>query len=173
MRDVVRLFLEDCPVRLAAIRAAITAGDMEALRTAAHALRGAAGTLSASGLVEAASVLERIGAEKRTDGCGGGVEDIERARRRSSRLRCRRWKERPRMPDDTRLRALVADDDRVTATVLAASLRRWNFDVVMAHNGEEAWDAIRGPIAPSLAILDWMMPGRRRPDALLAHSPAA
>jgi signal transduction histidine kinase/DNA-binding response OmpR family regulator/HPt (histidine-containing phosphotransfer) domain-containing protein len=67
MRDVVRLFLEDCPVRLAAIRAAITAGDMDALRTAAHALRGAAGTLSASGLVEAASVLERIGAEKRTD----------------------------------------------------------------------------------------------------------
>ena len=67
MRDVVRLFLEDYPVRLAAIRAAITAGDMEALRTAAHALRGAAGTLSASGLVEAASVLERIGAEKRTE----------------------------------------------------------------------------------------------------------
>ena len=33
------------------------------------------------------------------------------------------------MPDETRLRALVADDDRVTATVLAASLRRWNFDV--------------------------------------------
>src|SRR4051812_44911738 len=63
------------------------------------------------------------------------------------------------MPDDTRLRALVADDDRVTATVLAASLRRWKFDVVMAHNGEEAWDAIRGPIAPALAILDWMMPG--------------
>ena len=67
MRDVVRLFLEDCPVRLAAIRAAIIAGDMDGLRNAAHALRGAAGTLSASGLVEAASVLERIGAEKRTE----------------------------------------------------------------------------------------------------------
>jgi phosphoserine phosphatase RsbU/P len=63
------------------------------------------------------------------------------------------------MPDETRLRALVADDDRVTATVLAASLRRWNFDVTMAHNGEEAWDAICGPASPALAILDWMMPG--------------
>jgi sigma-B regulation protein RsbU (phosphoserine phosphatase) len=63
------------------------------------------------------------------------------------------------MPDETRLRALVADDDRVTATVLAASLRRWNFDVTMAHNGEEAWEAICGPVSPALAILDWMMPG--------------
>ena len=40
---------------------------MDGLRNAAHALKGAAGTLSAAGVVEAASVLERIGAEKRRD----------------------------------------------------------------------------------------------------------
>ena len=67
MRDVVRLFLEDCPARLAAIREAITARDPEALRHGAHALRGAAGTLSAAGVVEAASALERIGAENRLE----------------------------------------------------------------------------------------------------------
>lgn len=60
---------------------------------------------------------------------------------------------------EARLHALVADDDRLTATVLAASLRRWNFDVTMAHNGEDAWRVISGPAMPSLAILDWMMPG--------------
>lgn len=63
------------------------------------------------------------------------------------------------MPVETRLHALVADDDRVTAAVLAASLRRWNFDVTLAHNGEDAWNVICGPTMPSLAILDWMMPG--------------
>jgi signal transduction histidine kinase/DNA-binding response OmpR family regulator/HPt (histidine-containing phosphotransfer) domain-containing protein len=63
MREVVRLFLEDCPLRLSAIRAAITAGDAGALRAAAHALRGAAGTLSARGVVDAALVMERMGAE--------------------------------------------------------------------------------------------------------------
>jgi DNA-binding response OmpR family regulator len=64
------------------------------------------------------------------------------------------------MPAEPRLHALVADDDRVTATVLAASLRRWNFDVSMAHNGEDAWRLICGATTtPSLAILDWMMPG--------------
>ncbi len=58
-----------------------------------------------------------------------------------------------------RLQALVADDDRVTTTMLAASLRRWNFDVTIAGNGEDAWRVISGPAKPSLAILDWMMPG--------------
>jgi phosphoserine phosphatase RsbU/P len=63
------------------------------------------------------------------------------------------------MPDEVRLSALVADDDRVTATVLAASLSRWHFDVTTAQNGEEAWERICGPEPPVLAILDWMMPG--------------
>jgi signal transduction histidine kinase/CheY-like chemotaxis protein len=65
MREVIRLFLEDCPARLSAVRSAIAAGDAEGLRGAAHALRGAAGTLSARGVVDAAMVLERMGAENR------------------------------------------------------------------------------------------------------------
>jgi two-component system, sensor histidine kinase len=65
MHEVIRLFMEDCPMRLSAIHAAVVSGNAEALRNAAHALRGAAGTLSAGGLVEAALVLERLGAENR------------------------------------------------------------------------------------------------------------
>jgi PAS domain S-box-containing protein len=67
MTDVIRVFLEDLPVRLAAIRDAVTARDAVGLRAAAHALKGAAANLSAGGLVEAASVLERLGAESRLD----------------------------------------------------------------------------------------------------------
>jgi PAS domain S-box-containing protein len=67
MTDVIRLFLEDLPKRLGAIKSAVTARDAEALRTAAHALKGAAGNLSAGGLFEAARALERVGAESRMD----------------------------------------------------------------------------------------------------------
>ena len=63
--DVIQLFLEDCPARVAAIKAAVDAGDAERIRAAAHALKGAAGSLSATGLFQAAHVLERIGAERR------------------------------------------------------------------------------------------------------------
>ena len=67
MTDVIRVFLEDLPVRLAAIRDAVTSRDAVGLRAAAHALKGAAANLSAGGLVEAARVLERLGAESRMD----------------------------------------------------------------------------------------------------------
>jgi two-component system, sensor histidine kinase and response regulator len=65
LRDVLRLFLQDCPQRLAAIKHAVDAQDAELIRTTAHALKGAAGTLSARGVFEAAHTLERLGAEVR------------------------------------------------------------------------------------------------------------
>jgi len=58
---MVRLFLEDCPARLRAMRRAIAAGDGEALREAAHALKGAAANFAAAPVVEAASQLELQG----------------------------------------------------------------------------------------------------------------
>ena len=62
-----RLFLEFCPSGVAAIKAAIDAHDAGALRTAAHALRGAAANLSAGALCDAAQTLERLGAESRLE----------------------------------------------------------------------------------------------------------
>jgi two-component system sensor histidine kinase/response regulator len=65
--DIVHLFLEDCPLQLAAIRRAIDRRDAETLRTAAHALKGAAASLSAARVFAAAATLERLGAESRLD----------------------------------------------------------------------------------------------------------
>jgi PAS domain S-box-containing protein len=67
MIDVIRLFLADCPQRLADIKSAVDQRDAERLRTSAHALKGAAANLSAGGLFQAAGVLERIGTEARLD----------------------------------------------------------------------------------------------------------
>ena len=67
MTEVIQLFLEDLPVRLAAIKAAITVRNADDLCSAAHALKGAAGTLSVLRLFDAARVLERVGAESRMD----------------------------------------------------------------------------------------------------------
>jgi CheY-like chemotaxis protein len=67
LADVTSLFLEDCPMRVAAIKAAIDARDADGLRAAAHALKGVAANLSATGLFEAAQILERLGAESRLE----------------------------------------------------------------------------------------------------------
>ncbi|HEV8209840.1 MAG TPA: response regulator [Vicinamibacterales bacterium] len=67
LTEVVDLFLADCPVRLTAIKAAVDARDAAGIRTAAHALKGAAGNLSAVRLVAATHTLERIGADGRLE----------------------------------------------------------------------------------------------------------
>ena len=57
------------------------------------------------------------------------------------------------------MRALVADDDRLTTTIVSAALANWGIETVVAHDGTEAWDILEAPGAPELVIVDWMMPG--------------
>ncbi len=56
------------------------------------------------------------------------------------------------------MRILIAEDDPVSRKVLETTLRKWAYEVVITTNGAEAWQALQATDAPSLAILDWMMP---------------
>ena len=76
LAKVVGLFLEDCPARLTAIKAAVDARSAERIRTEAHALKGAAGNLSVSELVEAARMLEQIGADGRVEAAEAAWERL-------------------------------------------------------------------------------------------------
>jgi DNA-binding response OmpR family regulator len=75
------------------------------------------------------------------------------------------------------MRALVADDDRTTAALLRHTLERQGLEVVVVHDGAEAWAAIQRDPDIGLAVLDWNMPGldgpevcrRIRADATRAH----
>jgi phosphoserine phosphatase RsbU/P len=62
------------------------------------------------------------------------------------------------------MRALVADDDRMTTVILSGALQRQGFEVTVVHDGTTAWEHIAGVTAPSLAIIDWMMPGLDGPE---------
>jgi HPt (histidine-containing phosphotransfer) domain-containing protein len=76
LADVLLVFREDCPARLAAIKAAVEARDAKRISSSAHALKGAAGNLSATALFEAARTLEQIGADGRLDDAGPAWEDL-------------------------------------------------------------------------------------------------
>ncbi len=56
------------------------------------------------------------------------------------------------------MRILIAEDDAVSRRVLEATLLKFGHEVVVAPDGAEAWAALQREDAPSLAILDWMMP---------------
>lgn len=57
------------------------------------------------------------------------------------------------------MRVLVADDNRDSAESLAILLHAWGFQPVVAHEGAAALAILRAPSAPTLALLDWVMPG--------------
>ena len=60
-------------------------------------------------------------------------------------------------------RALVVDDSRLERRIIAASLRRWGFDVHEAPDAHTALDMCRS-LRPDLVLSDWMMPGMTGPE---------
>ncbi len=62
------------------------------------------------------------------------------------------------------MKVLLADDDKITRTIIAARLAKWGYEAVIADDGLEAWAILHGPNPPSLAIVDWMMPGLDGPE---------
>ena len=77
LAEVSRLFIEDAPVHLERIRLAIDALDGEALRRAAHGLKGSAANFDAEGVVAAARVLEDIGRTARFDESVGAWRKLQ------------------------------------------------------------------------------------------------
>jgi DNA-binding response OmpR family regulator len=59
----------------------------------------------------------------------------------------------------SKARILVAEDDPVSRTLISSRLQKWGYNVVVTNDGAEAMAVLRGRNAPSLAILDWSMPG--------------
>ena len=60
-REIAAVFLDDCPNQMSRIGEAIGSGDAEALRHAAHSLKGAVGNFGAEAARETAFELEQIG----------------------------------------------------------------------------------------------------------------
>ena len=57
------------------------------------------------------------------------------------------------------MRILIAEDDPASLRLLEMVLTKWNHEVVSTTNGLEVLARLRKEDAPSLLILDWMMPG--------------
>jgi two-component system cell cycle response regulator len=57
------------------------------------------------------------------------------------------------------MKILIAEDDPAYRHLLREILIKWGYDVVVARDGNEAYQILQTDNAPKLAILDWKMPG--------------
>jgi two-component system, sensor histidine kinase and response regulator len=77
LRELVRLFLADCPRHLAEIKEAIRRGDAGALGRAAHTLKGSVGNFAAKNAFAAARRLEIMGRDVDLDDAGKACATLE------------------------------------------------------------------------------------------------
>jgi CheY-like chemotaxis protein len=54
---------------------------------------------------------------------------------------------------------VVAEDDLVSRTLISGLMEKWGFKAVITQDGHEAMAALRAEQGPTIALLDWMMPG--------------
>ena len=62
------------------------------------------------------------------------------------------------------MKIMIADDSAVTRRMLKDAVTAWEYEVVEAENGNDAWDILQAKDPPRLAILDWLMPGTDGPE---------
>ncbi len=56
------------------------------------------------------------------------------------------------------MKILIAEDDPVSRRLLQAALAKWGYEVMVAADGLQAWQALQQDPPPVLLILDWLMP---------------
>ncbi len=56
------------------------------------------------------------------------------------------------------MKILIAEDDPASNRYLEVALRQWGYQVMVTKDGAEAWRVLEKGEAPTLMILDWMMP---------------
>jgi len=90
LRDLLAIFLAECPAMVTNIRRAIDASDPKALRHAAHALKGSVANFAAPRPFEAAQTLEKMGIDDDLSGARLAFQELEEA---LNAFRTKAWKE--------------------------------------------------------------------------------
>jgi two-component system, cell cycle response regulator len=54
---------------------------------------------------------------------------------------------------------MLVEDSVIDRQQIGGYLKEWNLDFVTVENGAEAWNCLQSTDAPSLVLLDWVLPG--------------
>ncbi len=66
------------------------------------------------------------------------------------------------------MKILIADDDRITRSLLGRWTVRWGYEVVFAEDGEQALSILLADPEIQICVLDWLMPKKSGPEVCRA-----
>ncbi|MGC4072606.1 MAG: Hpt domain-containing protein [Nibricoccus sp.] len=78
LRDIIGIFVEDTPARIAELRNSLAAGDKDQFTRAAHSIKGSSSNLGATQLRAISSELEQRGKVEDIAGLAARVDDLEK-----------------------------------------------------------------------------------------------
>ena len=61
------------------------------------------------------------------------------------------------------MRILIADNDPRSRELLETALRAWEYEILVATDGQQAWETLQADDTPTIAVLDWTLPGLDAP----------
>jgi CheY-like chemotaxis protein len=77
LRNIVELFLQDCPLRISSMREAVSRGDAKGLESAAHALKGAIANFTTNGAYQATRQVESLARSGELGASEGALGSLE------------------------------------------------------------------------------------------------
>jgi len=57
------------------------------------------------------------------------------------------------------MKLLIVDDEKIVLTILSSMIEEWGYEIMLAANGEEAWELLQNIHEPIILLVDWMMSG--------------
>jgi diguanylate cyclase (GGDEF)-like protein/PAS domain S-box-containing protein len=179
------VYIEETPVRLAALREAVATGDAALLHKTAHYLKSSTANIGEKALSSLFGELEEMGCSSIVEGTSliaainrkaleatrrsgiieGAADKLAEAEAKYRRLLdilesfpCHAKEELDRAPlEKTRPLVLVADDDGTTRMSLVRALESENYNVIEAGDGMEAINLCER-FRPDIVLMDIIMP---------------
>jgi two-component system cell cycle response regulator len=169
LKELALVFCDECPKLILTLQKATDNEDANAIRSAAHALKGVLSMFSADVASQTAAKLENLAeAGTVTELATLSAELVAEVEAVFIALRVvsadkQAAKERSATENTQQdlthdLKVLIADDDPISRRLLEVSLTAEGYQPAIAVDGSEALRLLEGPDSPKLAVLNWMMP---------------
>jgi len=156
---MVESFLEDTPIYLDSLKAALLDNDARRVYEVAHALKGSASNFGAAPFLQVVTALEALGkagdlagSEALVATCGERFADLRKALELYQRSETGQQAGTPH-----KQQLLIADDDRTLRLAVRGTFASEEFEIIEAADGAQAI-ALCERNLPDIILMDAMMP---------------